>query len=164
MTPNVVGHGFNHGVCIVLASAMLWQIFDSSGDGFVPDCIRSHMVDAYSDLGHHNALENSTNPVKNVPFAVDGHDLEVIIHEIICGDGAGGEVGGEDDGDVLIQLGLHRQEVNMLSSQVVHLLHELADTQAKHVRQLGIIRGQLTRLNRNFLRFANHPALTSSHP
>ncbi len=52
----------------------------------------------------------------------------------------------------------------MFSSQVLHLHHELADTQAKHVRQHGIIRGQLTRWNRNFWCFANHPAIISSHP
>jgi hypothetical protein len=38
----------------------------------------------------------------------------------------------------------------MLSSQVLHLSRELADTQAEHVRQLGNMRGQLTRLNQNF--------------
>ena len=102
VTPNMVGHGFNHGVCLVLAHSMLWQIFDSYGDGLVPDCIRSHVVGAYSDLGQQNALENCTNPVKKVPLAVDGHDLEVIIDEIIGGDGAGGEVGGEGEGDVRI--------------------------------------------------------------
>ena len=90
--------------------------------------------------------------------------MEVIIDEIIEGDGAGGEVGGEGDGDVIMRLGLRGQEVHMLSSQVLHLRRELADTQAKHVRQLGIIRGQLTRLNRNFLLFANRPAITSSCP
>ncbi len=74
----MVGHGFDHGVCLVLARAMLWRIFDSSGDGLVPDCICSHVVGAYSDLGQWNALENGTNLVEKVPLAVDGHDLEVI--------------------------------------------------------------------------------------
>ena len=136
------------------------QIFDSSGDGLVPDCIQSHVVGAYSNLGQWNALENGTNPVKKVPLAVDGHDLEVIIDEIIGGDGAGGDVGGEGEGDVRIQLGLHHQEVRMLSSQVLHRRCELADTQAKHVRQLGIIRGQLTRLNQTFC--ASQTVLLSS--
>jgi hypothetical protein len=78
------------------------MILLSSGDGLVPDCIRFHVVGAYSDLGQQNALENGTNPVKKVPLAVYGHDSEVIIDEIIVGDGAGGEVGGESEGDVRI--------------------------------------------------------------
>ena len=32
VTPNMVGCGFDHGVCLVLARAVLWQFFDSSGD------------------------------------------------------------------------------------------------------------------------------------
>ena len=87
VTRNMFGPGFNHGVCLVLALAMLWCIFDSSRDGLVPDCIRSLVVGAYSDLGQWNALENGTNPVKKVPRAVDGHDSEVIIDEIIGGGG-----------------------------------------------------------------------------
>ena len=55
---------------------------------------------AYSDLGQRNALENGTNPVKKVPLVLDGHDLEVLIDEIIGSDGARREVGGEGDGDV----------------------------------------------------------------
>ena len=66
--------------------------------------------------------------MKKVPLAVDGHDSEVIIDEIIGGDGARGEVGGEGDGDVRVKLGLHRQKVRMLSSQVLYLHHELALT------------------------------------
>jgi hypothetical protein len=97
VTPNMVDHGFDHGVSLVLARAMLRQIFDSFGDGLVPDRIRSHVVGAYSDLSQQNALENGTNPVKKVTLAVDGHDLEVIIDEIFGGDGARGEVGGEGD-------------------------------------------------------------------
>ena len=85
--------------------------------------------------------------MKKVSLAVDGDDSEVIIDEIIGGDGARGEVGREGDGDVRVRLGLHHPEEHMLSSQVLHLRHEIADTQAEHVRQLGIIRGQLTRLN-----------------
>ena len=102
----MVGRGFDHGVCIVLAPAVLWRMFDSSGDGLVPDCIHSHLVGAHSDLGQWNALENSTNPVKKVLPAVDGHDLEVIVDEIIGGDVVRGEVGGEGDGDVHVRLGL----------------------------------------------------------
>ncbi len=59
------------------------------------------MVGVY-DLGQWNALENGTYPMKKLPLAVDGHDSEVIIDEIIGGDGAGGEVGGEGDGDVRV--------------------------------------------------------------
>jgi hypothetical protein len=88
----------------------------------------------------------------------------VIIDEIIGGDGARGEVGEEGDEDVHTQLGLRRQKVCMLSSQVLHLRHGSADTQVEHVRQLGIIRGQLTRLNQNFLCFANCPSIISSRP
>ena len=68
------------------------------------------------------------------------------------------------DGKIQVRLGLHHQEVCMLSSQVLHLHRELADTQVEHLRQLDIIRGQLTRLNQNFLRFANLPTITGSCP
>jgi hypothetical protein len=67
----------------------MWAEFSSFPcDGLVPDCIYSIVVGAYSDLGQRNALENGTNPVKKEPLAVDGNDLEVIIDEIIGGDGA----------------------------------------------------------------------------
>ena len=59
-----------------MAKLSLWaELSPFPCDGLVPDCIRSHVVGAYSDLDQRNALENDTNPVKKVPLAVDGHDL-----------------------------------------------------------------------------------------
>jgi hypothetical protein len=64
---------------------------------------------------------------------VDGYDSEVLIDQV---------VGGEDDdtdNPVLIQrMGLRRQEIRLLASQVIHLRRELADSRVEHERQLQV--------------------------
>ena len=62
---------------------------------------------------------------------VDGYDLEVLIDRLVGGDD-------EDDANnpALLQgLGLHRQEILLLVSQVTHLMREMADAWVQHERQ-----------------------------
>ncbi len=50
------------------------------------------------------------------------------------------------------------QEVCLLSSQVIHLRHELADAHAETDRQLGTLKCQMARMNNNISCLANRPA------
>ena len=92
VVPCMVAHGINHQVCKVLGRAVLFRIFDSSGEHAIPYPIRECVMRAYNDLGARNALEEGGNPIKRLPLAVAGHDGEVII-EIIEEDGVASVVG-----------------------------------------------------------------------
>ncbi len=91
------------------------------------------ILQRYEDLSANNLLSVGTNPVKKIPLVVDGYDSEVLIDQV---------VGGEDDdtdNPVLIQqMGLRRQEIRLLASQVIHLRRELADSRVEHERQLQV--------------------------
>ena len=84
-------------------------------------------------MSANNLLSVGANPVKKIPLVVDGYDSEVLIDQV---------VGGEDDdtdNPVLIQrMGLRRQEIRLLASQVIHLRRELVDSRVEHERQLQV--------------------------
>ena len=133
--------------------AIVWRIFDKSGDDLVPNFIHQHVMQAYGDLGSHSTLENDTNPVDKVPMGVDGYDSEVIM-DVNMFDGIDGS---EESDDIQQCIGMRHQEVCLLSSQVLPMRHELINSCAEFEHQLSIIRSQLTRLNQNLTCFANHP-------
>jgi len=89
---------------------------------------------------------------------VAGVDSELIIDEIMGGDG-------EDDGgnnrDYRANNGLHRQEVRLLSSQVLHLRRELSDSIAELERRDAVFKQKLTKLNNNISRLAAAPGRRS---
>ena len=76
-------------------------------------------MQAFNDLGERNALEEGCNQVKRVPVVVSGHDSEVMMDIL------------EDDegnvGNVNRNLAIRNQEVCLLSSQILHLRHELTN-------------------------------------
>ena len=175
-------------VCLVLGRAALWRLFDPSGDNIVPEEMRARVMARYADLGHDNTLPVGSNPVRKVPLIVDGADSEVLIDRVDYGDD--NEGGGRgDDGDAMALDGRQRRalsnaQLRMLTSQgelllvvlfhevyfdfahiylVAHLRRENADMRLEYERQLVIIRGQMTRLNKNIVRFINRPAHPIRH-
>jgi hypothetical protein len=151
-------------VCVVLGRALLWKIFHSSGQ-HLPAEIRNRVMSAYRDLPGIGAMEPGENPVLKIPLGVAGIDSELIIDEILGGndgnDGAGIGNGGNGNGDHRASNGLHRQEVRLLSSQVLHLRRELSDSIAELERRDAIFRSKLTRLNTNVSRLAAAPGRRS---
>jgi hypothetical protein len=116
---------------------------------------------------------------------VDGADSEVLIDRVDYGDDKCG--GGGGDGDAIALDGRQRRalsnaQLRMLTSQgelllfisfdeifaniylVAHLRRENADMRLESERQLVIIHGQMTRLNKNIVRFINRPAHPIRHP
>ena len=150
VVPNIVAHGIDSQVCKVLGRAMLWRLFDRSGDDCFPQARRVQIMQAYNDLGGRNALEEGCNPVKRVPVVVSGHDSEVMMDIL------------EDDegyiGDVRRSLAVRNQEVRLLSSQILHLRRELTDARAEADRQLGILKRQIARMSNNISRLSSRPA------
>ena len=148
-------------VSIVLGRALLWKIFHRSGHD-LPSEIRERVMDAYSDLVGPAVVEEGENPVQKIPLGVAGVDSELIIDEIMGGggeDNGGNPNGGH--GDYRSNNGLHRQEVRLLSSQVLHLRRELSDSIAELERRDAVFKQKLTKLNNNISRLAAAPGRRS---
>ncbi len=71
--------------------------------------------------------------MKKIPLGVIGVDSELFIDELLHENEAVGTGGsGCTGGDIRIRTGMERQEVHLLSSQVLHLQQELRDATCKH--------------------------------
>ena len=89
-----------------------------------------------------------------VPLGVAGVDAELVIKEIM-----GSDIGGEAvDGDLRVRQGMERQEICLLSSQLMHLRRKLSDTRAEIDRQDIVLKLSLIRINTNVTRIAASPA------
>ncbi len=134
VTPNMARSGIPRQVCLVLGKAMLWCVFDSCGDDLVPSEQSIRIFQRYEDLGVNNLLPVGATPVRKIPLVVDGYDSEVLIDQIV----------GDNDNDetnnpaLMERMGLRRQEIRLLASQVTHLRRELADSRVEHERQLQV--------------------------
>ena len=136
VVPNMARFGISREVCLVLGRAMLWRIFDNSGDDLVPVEQKNRILARYRDLRDRNSLPEDSNPVKKVPLVVDGFDAEVLIETI---EDADEEDGGGVNGSATIQrMGLRRQEIRLLASQVHHLRRQLAEQQAENERRFEV--------------------------
>ena len=140
-------------VCIILGRALLWKVFDGGQQelGVAPE-IRARIMHAYAGLGVRNTLGQGDNPVRKVPLGVTGVDSELVIDELLQ------EVEAGRNGDVRVRTGMERQEVRLLSSQVLHLRHELRDATAEQDRRYLLLRHELSRINKNVSRIAAMPA------
>jgi len=76
------------------------------------------------DLGLCNTLKDGCNPVKKRPLLISGHDAEFMM-DLLEEDFVGEGVPAVDT--LCRSIDLCNQEVRLLSSQVVHLRHELSD-------------------------------------
>jgi len=81
-------------------------------------------------------------------------DAELVLEEIM-GSGIGGEAA---DGDLRVRQVMERQEVRLLSSQLMHLRRELSDTCAEIDRRDLVLKSSLTHINTNVARAAASPA------
>ena len=62
IVPNILRIGVPLQVSIVLGRALLWRLFDGSGDA-IPPQRKAQMLDAYRALGTRNTLGVDQNPV-----------------------------------------------------------------------------------------------------
>ena len=72
VVPNMFKAGIPHQVCLVLGHAVLWRMFDPSGENLVPEEHRSRVMARYGDIGVNNLLSQGTNLVKKVALVVEG--------------------------------------------------------------------------------------------
>jgi hypothetical protein len=151
--PNEFAAAIPEQVCIILGRALLWKVFDGGQQelGVAPE-IRARIMHAYAGLGVRNTLGQGDNPVRKVPLGVTGVDSELVIDELLQ------EVEAGRNGDVRVRTGMERQEVRLLSSQVLHLRHELRDATAEQDRRYLLLRHELSRINKNVSRIAATPA------
>lgn len=123
VVPNMVRAGMQQQLCLNFGRAILWRVFDPSGDDLVPDDMRRRVMARYDDLGAHNLLPRGTNPVKKVPLMVDGFDTEVLIDRIVDDEDDGEGGGGGDGGTVVVgsdvrqRVGLRKQELRRLAME-----------------------------------------------
>ena len=143
VVPNMVRHGIPSEVCIVFGHAVLFRVFDRTGEDAVPTPMRESIMQAYHELESRNILEDGCNPIKRRPLIVTGYDTEVIIDlmEADDDDGQGGLANG--DGNPHRAAMIRNQEVCMLSSQILHLCHELCDALTERDCQLMIMKRKL---------------------
>jgi hypothetical protein len=85
VTPNMVCCGIACKACLMLGHAMLWRIFDSSGELLVPEDQTQHILDRYLDI-RHKSIADGSNPIKKVPLIVDGFDAKVLMETVEGGD------------------------------------------------------------------------------
>ncbi len=159
VVPNMVRHGIPSEVCIVFGRAVLFRVFDRTGEDVVPTPMRESTMQAYHELESHNILEDGCNPIKRRPLIVTGYNMEVIIDlmEADDDDGQGGLANG--DGDPRRAAMVRNQEVRMLSSQILHLRRELCDAWTEGDRQLTIMKRKLARLSNNLTCPSNRPGM-----
>lgn len=62
VVPNMAAH-LDRQVCVVFGRALLWRVFDKSGDLAIPQRRREYILQAYADLGDRNGLGAGVNPV-----------------------------------------------------------------------------------------------------
>ena len=60
--PHIVSLGVPLQVCVLLGRALLWRLFDATGDA-IPPRRKDEMLQAYRDLGERNRLTPQQNPV-----------------------------------------------------------------------------------------------------
>lgn len=133
ITPHMARCGIPREVCLILGRAMLWRMFDSSGDELVPAEQKRRIMERYADIPH-KTIQLGVNPVKKVPLIVDGFDAEVLIE---TAEGVMTEDGEQAVASVP-RLGLRRQEIRLLASQVQHLRTENAEQRLEHERQMQV--------------------------
>ena len=121
VVPYMFQAGIHCQVCLVLGCAILWRIFDPSGDDLAPDEHHRRVMARYLDLGVHNLLSLGSNPVRKVPLIIDDYDAELLIDRVVSGYEYGdeGTVDGKinDSLGVRQRLGMRRQEIQLLASQ-----------------------------------------------
>ena len=135
VVPNMISHGPPRQFCIVFGHAVLFRLFDRTGENATPTPMRESIMRARQDLGARNLLEEGCNPIRRRPLIVVGYDTEVMIYvmEVEGDDDEGGGIGANVDS--LRSAMVCNQEVCLLSSQILHLRRELCDAQTEGHRQ-----------------------------
>ena len=121
VVPNMVSHGLPCQVCIIFGRAVLFRLFDRTGDDAVPTPMRESIMRAYQDSGARNLLEEGCNPIRRGPLIVTWYDTEVMLDvmEVEGDDDKGGGLGASVDSCRSAMV--RNQEEHLLSSQILHL-------------------------------------------
>jgi hypothetical protein len=130
-------------VCIVLGRALLWRIFDKSGN-FIPKEIKRYVHGAYSNLGDQCTLENGVNPIKKIPLGISGNDAEVVIDELFTDEGF--EL--VDEQGRRVRRRIEKQEITLLASQVLHLHRDVFNLKAQLERRDEQIARKMSKVSR----------------
>lgn len=155
VVPNLKNH-VPEKVATVLGRALLWLICDEdqhSRDSYVPRYITERVLSAIHCLGERCTLHEGENLVAKVPLMCDGVDSELIIEPFLPG--VDGE--GEGNGDPRFRHAMHRQEIRMLTAQVLHLRREIADLKGESERRDMLRMALLEKMHRHILRLMRMP-------
>mmetsp|Transcript_5685 Transcript_5685/g.6381 ORF Transcript_5685/g.6381 Transcript_5685/m.6381 type:complete len:166 (+) Transcript_5685:301-798(+) len=139
-------------VCIVLGRALLWRIFDESGD-VVPEAIRVRVMAAYADLGDDHHVEEGVNPIMKVAIGVDGVDAELAVDTLFEDDN---EADGADRNGRRVRRRIERQEIQFLRSQIMHLRRQQDEALIQLARRDDKHEQLLQRINRNKISYCKH--------
>lgn len=151
IVPHMAAYGIDSHVCLVLARALLWALFDETQALRIPEPRRQQMMHAYNSLGERNRVPAGENPVQRKALVIVGQDAEVVI------DFVDADING-NDGGAAVASARNNQEVRLLSSHVLQLRHELVEQRAMYERQLAVLRRRLGRIDNNIARIASRPA------
>jgi hypothetical protein len=158
--PNLGLAGVPPQVCVVLGRAILWKVFEASVSDdaeshCIPPALSQRLLSAYKDLGDRCALESEENPIAKLPLGVTGVDAQLIV-DIIMQDE---EDANRSGGNWRATAGLDRQEIRLLSSQVMHMRREFGDMREEVNRGAHSNKAAFGRLSRTLLRMAASPAM-----
>jgi hypothetical protein len=160
VTPNLVAAGVPPQVCVVLGRAILWKVFEASvsvdaESHCIPPALSQRVLSAYNDLGDRCALESEENPVAKLPLGVTGVDAQLIVDVIMQDEDNATRSGGNWQATA----GLDRQEIRLLSSQVLHMRREFGDMREELNRGAHMNKAAFTRVSRSLLRMSISPAM-----
>jgi hypothetical protein len=146
-------------VCLVLGRDVLWKVFaaaysEEEEPHGMPASLSSRELAAYGDIGERCTLPPTENPIARLPLGLTGVDSQLIVNLIMTDADNNGGGGGTD---FRTRAGMEREEVRLLSSQVLQLRRELADSRDEATRRDFSTKNTLSRLNRNVARLAVLP-------
>ena len=132
---------------------------DSSGATIIPSEIRSKVEEAYGDLATQNGLDEGENPIRRAELCCDGIDANLMIEEVFeDGDG------GADSKDPRVRRSVDKQEMRLLSSQVLHMRREQSEMRAEFSRREDASLVLFKRVNMNIIQLSNTPGRRSAAP
>lgn len=158
VAPNITQAGTPVDNVKLFGRAVLFCIFDSSGEEAIPPVLCVWVVQAYQDLGCCNGLVEGTNPIQRKPITVTGFDMEVIIE--ILEDDPEFEAN-QTQGDLRLRNAIQAQEVRLLSSQVQNMRRELCKARNEAVRQISIFKCSLACMSNNISHLASRPTVSN---
>jgi hypothetical protein len=180
---------FQRGVALVLGRALLWAIFDTATNSYIPAGLRNRIKTAYEHIpAVTRRLNVDENPIRKIEVFVTGNEGQVIIDEIDEDDednnnntnttttnnnGVNGGAAAEQQEIVAVEEPrVRRQHATQVSQQhfrimrahILTLQREMEAGKAQNERSYNRLDRKLNTINQNLMRLMMQPARVIGPP